>query len=776
MDLTEKRLRLNLLVKESSSIEQFLQRVVEKMARLFNAQVCSIYLYKKQKQKLTLAANYGLNPRFINRLHIPLKTGLVGKVMDELQPIIDNNGSQRKEFLPIKNLGEEDYNAYLVVPLVHYQEKIGVFSMQRTEKKSFTKSDLTKVETILKSIVHLLEEAHALIEFREIKEKKSTTTHKSHTFDISGRIICKSSAPYIEGPATWIDQEKNIEQSLMFFLEKEKTTKKPSRKNNLKRFELALKKTLKQIYKMQRGLYDQLDELARDIFVGHLLILKDEAYVGKIRKKIAAGLMPMTAVYQVTKFHERIFSQSDLPSIREKILDLQDVSQRLSLNLKNIRIRSSKKLANSIALSQELVPSQLLYLAHQKVSAVILSKKSNPESHVSLIAKSLSMPLLSLPAQKITEISEKDFLFLDFEEEQLVKNPSTAWRNSRIKTISKKKRTQPVIFKGEKIPTATLDGSQVEILANINLPQDLDSSIKRGMSVGLYRSEFLFLMRNHFPSEEDQYFFYRMFFDRLKKNEVTIRLLDIGADKISTSGTSLAGVKQSNPLGVRAIRFLFKNEEIFSTQLNAIFRAAYDHPRLKILLPFVSSIEELIRAKEFIANVHRELYKQNIPVALSYKIGVMVEIPSLALMIEDFAKEVDFFSIGTNDMTQLLLAADRNDEEVASIFSLYHPAVLRLVKSIIENANRLHKEVMMCGTMAENLDFSSFLLGCGLRRFSIQPENYLKLHKHIGKIEISSAEKIANDVVRFSTKKEIMNYLQDVRLQPKTQEPKVLKS
>ena len=404
MDLAEKRLRLNSLAKESSSIEQFLQRVVKKMATLFHAEVCSIYLYKKQEQKLTLTANYGLNPRFINRLHIPIKVGLVGKVMDQLQPIIDSKGSQRKEFLSIKNLGEEEYNAYLVVPLVYYQEKIGVFLMQRKEKKSFSKFELAKVQAILKTIVHLLEEAHALIEFRKIKEKKLTITHKKHTFDVSGRIISKSTSNYIEGPAVWLDQEKNIEQSLMLFLEQEESNKKFSQQKNLKRFEDALQKTLKQIYKMQRGLYDQLNELARDIFVGHLLMLNDEAYVGKIRKKITAGLPPITAVYQVTKFHERIFSQSDLPSIREKILDLREVSQRLSLNLKDSRTRKKKKLANSIAITQELVPSQLLYLAYQKVAAIILSKRSNPESHVALIAKSLSMPLLSLPTKEISEI------------------------------------------------------------------------------------------------------------------------------------------------------------------------------------------------------------------------------------------------------------------------------------------------------------------------------------------------------------------------------------
>ncbi|BBM88415.1 phosphoenolpyruvate-protein phosphotransferase [Spirochaetota bacterium] len=793
----EKKLKLEELIAESATVEKFLKRVLEVVANEFPARVASVYLWDDGEKKLLLTATYGLNAELERKVKLKMGEGLVGHTMKTHKPLLLAKASADPLFLPIDGLGEERYDAYMVVPVEFSGDKIGVMVLQRETENAFTENELKAFKEIGAQVMKHLKSAGLLLSLRG-----SGTTSEEVDIEDGSLEVGFSDAEDMYGVAGTIDSDeytaqvkhrllhrklrKHMQQQYVFIAKKATTATTlatqgegviRSKHVSLSDFDTflgktvlveadfvrAVKKTTEQIRKLQLSLSEHLSEWAHNIFVGHLLILKDEAYTGKIRRRIEEGIAPTIAVTRVTRAYMRFFSKSNIPSIREKAQDIKDLGLRLLKNLTTAEAEQDleENIKGKILITRDLYPSELMFLKYQGAKAVVQVSSINVlTSHMSLIAGSLKLPFMITQDESILRAPSREKVLLDFENERIYVCPARDLLRTcmaRERTRVKEERIDP---KRIKTPTYTQDGVRIKVLANINLLEETRELKKWGTDgIGLYRSEFPFMVRNTFPSENEQYHLYKRIISASGGKEVAIRTLDVGGDKILPY-VSDHQFNTNSILGLRAIRFTLKYREVFIDQLKAILRAAVGM-RVKIILPLISSLEEVREAKLVLAEAKKRLDHLGELYTEEYSLGIMVEVPSVVWILDELADEVDFFCIGTNDLVQYLLAVDRNNDMVANFYSHYHPSVLRMIKAVITAAERNEIQCTLCGQMGEDLQMIPFLLGVGLKRFSVSLANYGSTCSAIEQYSTHQATIIANQLLNASHVRETEKILQE---------------
>ena len=397
-----------------------------------------------------------------------------------------------------------------------------------------------------------------------------------------------------------------------------------------------------------------------------------------------------------------------------------------------------------IIIVQELYPSELLKLSSQGIQGIILLS-GGITSHLSILARSLEIPLVITETPQLLRLPADTQIFLDAEEGFIHVDPPKS-----VLDLFEKIRTQKEKAGARKLPSAvarktltkTKDGTRVQLLANVNLLSDLTHArAAAAQGVGLYRTEFPFIVRSDFPTEEEQYIVYKKVVDALDGQELTFRTLDIGGDKILSYYDY--GKEQNPFLGMRSIRFSLKHKDVFVQQVRAILRAGVDAD-LKIMFPMISSLDEFLDAKAVVLECIKDLSREGIVCHKKPGIGLMIELPAVMEIIDDLAREADFFSIGTNDFVQYMLAVDRTNEKVAEFYLPHHPSILRSLKKVVDAADGHGREVSICGDMAHDERYVLYLLGIGLRRFSLDSSYIPRIRAVIGGIDLGeAAEKTA---------------------------------
>jgi len=433
--------------------------------------------------------------------------------------------------------------------------------------------------------------------------------------------------------------------------------------------------------------------------------------------------------------------------LREKRQDVQDIGKRLLLHLVGDR-EGRQDHKGGIIIVQELYPSELLKLSSQGVQGVILLS-GGITSHLSILARSLEIPLVITETPQLLRLPADTQIFLDAEEGFVHVNPAKSVLDlfDKIKTQKQKPGTResPAALV-RKTLTKTKDGARVQLLANVNLLSDLKHArAAAAQGVGLYRTEFPFIVRSDFPTEEEQYIVYKKVVDALDGQELTFRTLDIGGDKILSYYDY--GKEQNPFLGMRSIRFSLKHKDIFIQQVRAILRAGASAD-LKIMFPMISSLDEFLDAKAVVLGCIKDLSREGVACHKNPKIGLMVELPSVLEIIDDLAQEADFFSVGTNDFVQYMLAVDRTNEKVAEFYLPHHPSILRSLKKVIAAADGHGKEVSICGDMAHDERYIFYLLGIGLRRFSLDSSYIPGIRAVIRDIDLGEAAEKTGRLLR----------------------------
>lgn len=505
-------------------------------------------------------------------------------------------------------------------------------------------------------------------------------------------------------------------------------------------------------------LISKLSGKEKDIMQAYLMILQDPSLVQETVQIIEQE--ECNAAYATEIGFNKIiqmFEEMDDPYMAARSVDIADMKKKvLSKILNKEEINLSQLPENSILVTKELATSDIAKLDLKNIAGIV-TENGGINSHMAIIARTHGIPGVVGIKQVIQTIKEDDFIAINGTTGEVFVNPSKNEykKLEEIKENLKIEKEQLENYKNQ--ASITKDGHQVELLANIGGPQDLEIVINNtAEGVGLLRSEFLYMNSEDFPTEQEQFEAYKKVAGKLQNQKIIIRTLDIGGDK---DLKYMKLPKEKNPfLGYRAIRIFLDNITLFKVQLRAILRASA-YGNLAIMLPMISSIEELRAAKKVIEEVKDELREKHVAFKENIEIGIMIEIPSAALMSEELAKECDFFSIGTNDLIQYTVAVERGNEKIANLYTHFHPAIIRLIKSVIDGAHKNHILCGMCGEAAGDPLFIPVLVGLGLDEFSMNANKILQARKLIRELDFEDCKKLAEDVLKLSSTEEIRKKL-----------------
>lgn len=526
----------------------------------------------------------------------------------------------------------------------------------------------------------------------------------------------------------------------------------------LDRFKSALQLSKEQVSRIKEATAKKLGEDKAQIFDAHLMMLEDPEINDGIESKIKdEGINAEYAAKSIIEVYVSVFEGMENDYMRERAADIKDIGKRLINNLLGVNHASLLELKNScIVIAKDLTPSDTAQMDHDKVLG-FATDIGGSTSHSAIMARSLEIPAI-VGLGNITEIvKEEDLIIIDGDEGVVIVNPDETTLEFYQRKQKDNEMIKQELLKLKDAESVTIDGRRVELAGNIGTPENLQGVLdKGGEGIGLFRTEFLYMDKDDFPSEEEQFSAYKKVLEEMEDKPVVIRTLDIGGDK---KLPYLPIQEEMNPfLGYRAIRLCLDKKGIFKTQLRALLRASV-YGNLKIMFPMISGIDELRQAKDVLSEVKRELVKEEIAFKEEVEVGIMIEIPSAAIISDVLAREVDFFSIGTNDLIQYTVAVDRMNEKVSYLYSPFNPAVLRLIKTVIDNGHKEGIWVGMCGEMAGDARLTPVLLGFGLDEFSMSASSILKVRKIINNLEYTKAKELAEDILKLGTAEEIESHI-----------------
>ena len=694
------------LIIDSSDIQSFLQQAVNLVACHLAADVGSIYLWDEAAQQLVLSATVGLNPEAVGQVKMRPGEGLVGATLQQGHAIREGRASRNPNFKYFEEAHEDRFESFLSVPIVRGPEKIGVLVVQHEASDYFDEIDVMALRAIAAQLAGAIENARLIIHFDRLHSPTEAEDLIKRLHFVKGD---GAAAGYALAQSIVLGRHHDLAEF---------EAGSPDLDNTLAGLQTAVRRTISQLRALQQGLAERLPESASLIFEAHFMILKDQRFLGAMVKKVRQGLAAAEAIRQVAGQFMRRFDESPSAYLREKAQDIEDLARRLLHNLHQEPAEHSGLAEGRIVIAPELFPSDVLKLASENVAGIVLVS-GGLTSHVSILARSLHLPLVIAERPELLKVPDGTPILLDADMGSVFVHPSQetvlrfeARNAARSETIEQ----APAMRER----TETADGVRVHLLANINLLSEVSlAQDLKAEGIGLYRTEFPFLVRTAFPSEEEQYNVYRRIVEALPSGEVTFRTLDVGGEKHLPY---LDAAPEANPeLGLRAIRFSFHHPDVFSQQLRAILRAARKTDRVRILFPMISSLDDFTQARRMVDAAMIELADQDLAPAKRPLLGVMVETPAMVEIIAEMAAAADFFSIGTNDFIQYLLGVDRNNERVAAYYRPGHPSVLRALQRVVAAARAAEIDVTVCGEMGHDPAFAPFLLGIGLRRFSVDP-------------------------------------------------------
>jgi len=760
------------VISHSQDLQKTLKSIVTIVAGRMETEVCSLYLLDRQKNRLTLCATMGLDPESVGKVSMGISEGLTGLVIERMSPVmvVDALAHPRYKYFP--ETGEERFHSFLGVPLVETKTPLGVLVVQTSRQREFSRDEIRLLKAIAAQVSSIIVQARLLDslknkerERKEYYKRLVDALRKLRSYE--GRRREGAARPVLHkwrGRLTGLSVSPGFARGTAYILKtrmdlnavKKEQAKNPKRE--IERFRAAVERGIEQIKNLKQRMSALLSEEEGALFDVHRLILEDPTIIEEIETKIRKeGYVAEYAVKSIFEHHLSSFKQIEDEYLRERAADVKDVAQRLLENLSGIEEEKLELPREAILVAEDLSPADLSLIEGDHFRGIVIAT-GGVTSHASILAKSFEIPSVVAVEGLMDTVRQGDSLLVDGNSGVVYINPG----QEIIREYDRLEREYLALSRqlGElrDLPAETLDGHRVSLYANIGLLSDIAFAHHHGaQGIGLYRTEIPFLSHLDFPSEEEQYTLYRRVVEAMGGKPVTIRTLDIGADKYPTY------VRRVNPepnpfLGWRSIRISLEMVEIFKIQLRAILRAGAEG-RVRLLIPMVSSLEEVLKVKEILAEVKEELERQEAPFDRHMELGIMVEVPSAVEMAPRLIREVDFLSIGTNDLVQYLLAVDRSNPKVAGLYEPFHPAVLAALMRIIQAANKEGKRVGMCGEMAGNSLCTLLLLGMGLEEFSMGSLFIPVIKKIIRSVAYQAAKTSSQIILQMDTVGEIKRYL-----------------
>jgi len=762
---------ISTLISHSHDLQETLESIVATVADRMQTEVCSIYILGRDKNRLTLRATMGLDPESVGKVSMATAEGLTGLVIERMKPVMvaDTLAHPRYKYFPETH--EEHFHSFLGVPLIDRKLPIGVLVVQTSRRREFSRDEirlLTTISTQAASIIvqaRLAESLQNKEQERKVLQKRMNAAMRQlRSYEGSRRDKAAKSRQHWRGRLNGLAASPGFGRGKAFVLEprmdlsaiKKRKARNPERE--MERFRGAVERGIAQINTVKNRMHQLISKEESAIFDVYRLILEDPAIIHQIEAQILEeGHVAEYAVKVVFDLYLQSIANIEDNYLRERVTDVKDAAQRLLENLSGMPGQQYRVPDDAVLVAEDLSPADLSMLEGDKFRGIALAT-GGVTSHASILAKSFEIPSVVAIENLLESVHQNDMLIIDGNAGSIHVNPSA----EVIREYDRLERDYAELNRelGElrNLPAETTDGHRVSLYANIGLLSDIAFAQLHGaQGIGLYRTEIPFLSHRDFPSEEEQFSLYCRVVEGMAGKPVTIRTLDIGADKYPSYMRSVAA--EPNPfLGWRSIRISLEMEEIFKTQLRAILRAG-DLGRVRMLIPMISSLEEIQKVKEILAEAKNELQREGTPYDRQMELGIMVEVPAAVQLAERFLREVDFLSIGTNDLIQYILAVDRSNRKVASLYEPLHPAVLAALNSTIEAGKREGKRIGMCGEMAGDPLCAVLLLGMGLEEFSMGSLYIPVIKKAIRSISYQTARVAAKIVLEMDSMGEIKRYL-----------------
>ena len=688
-------------VNAADSLEDALALIVAQVRAAMRTDVCTIYLHDKATQKLVFRATEGLNSEKVGQFGLGFDEGLVGWVATREEPLNLDDASAHPQFQLVEGLGEESFNAFLGAPIVHQRDLLGVLVVQQGDHRRFSEDEEAFLITVSAQLAGLI--AHAELA-GVIRESAMVPEDAEGGARLSGVAACSGIGI---GIAAWVSPDADLQTV--------PSRESSDRRAELKAFREALASVRSDIQQVAENLEEELGPEDRALFGVYLSILDDSALGGEVAALIKAGEWAQGALSQVMLRHIRHFERMEHSYLRERAVDVRDLGTRVLGYLQDANRQEVDYPDATVLVAEELTASALGEIPREKLVGIV-SMRGSANSHTAILARAMGIPAVvgveDLPLKQLPDRQ----LVVDGYNGRVYVNPHPDLLSRFEGLLAEDEALFEELAPLAEQPAATSDGHAVPLWVNTGVAADVQRAREFGAEgVGLYRTEVSFLLRDRFPSEEEQRQLYREQLEALHPSPVTMRTLDIGGDK----ALPYFPIEESNPfLGWRGIRVTLDHPEIFLTQVRAMLKANEGLDNLRILLPMVTAIDELRSARELILRCHSEVMSEGFSAALP-PIGVMIEVPAAVYLAGPLAEEAGFLSVGSNDLTQYLLAVDRGNARVADLYQALHPAVLAALRDIIDAAHHYDKSVSICGELAGDPRAAPLLVAMGFDQLSM---------------------------------------------------------
>ena len=736
-------------VNSARNLGQVLSIIVKEVSTAMQAGVCSVYLFDESDQRYVLMASKGLRGESIGKVRLAMREGLVGLVAAREEPLNLENADKHPNFAYFEETGESPFHSFLGVPIIHHRKVLGVLVLQEESQRKFGDEEEAFVVTVCAQLSGAIAHAEATGALRQL-----ASAGRGKSREALFRGIPSS-------PGVGIGRVVLVSDTADLAAVPERFIKDSSAEIEI--FRTALESAKEDMRNLGEGLESKLSSEEMALFEVYIRMLDDRSLGGEVIAAIIAGQAAQSAWSSVILKHVRTFQKMDDPYLRERAADVNDLGKRVLGYLQRNQKKSLPLPRRIILVGEDLSASALADIPVSRLVGIV-SVKGSSNSHMAIVGRALGVPTVMGAVDLPWAEMEGHELIIDGFSGDVISRASRSMRRVYLERQREEKQLAKDLEKLRDIPCVTPDGVPLSLWMNTGLRQDIAIALKSSaQGVGLYRTEIPFLMRSSFPTEDEQTVIYREQLQGFAPQPVTMRTLDIGGDK----DLPYFPIEEENPfLGWRGIRISLDHPEIFLAQIRAMLRASEGLNNLRIMLPMISSVPELDSALELIDRAYNELLQEEGYSIQRPQVGAMIEVPAAVYQVKELGRKVDFLSVGTNDLTQYLLAVDRNNPRVANLYHALHPSVLRALKIIYEQATAVNCQISVCGEVAGDPIGAVVLLGLGYENLSMSANSLLKVKSMLNQVSKSEARILAKRALRMSDASSVSVFLSDALNRP----------
>ena len=729
-------------VNTARSLPEVLTIIVTEVHAAMGAEVCSVYLFDESDQHYVLMATKGLRQQSIGKVRLAMGQGLVGLVAAKEEPLNLQDADKHPNFAYFEEIGEEIYHSFLGVPIIHHRKVLGVLVLQQQAERRFA----TEEEAFMVTVCAQLSGAIAHAEATGALSKLASAGRGQSKEAIFHGIA--------SSPGVGIGRVVLAQQTMDLASVPERHTADPDAE--LRIFRQALTSVKQDMRNLGVGLEGKLSSEELALFNVYISMLDDDSLGGEVIETIKSGQTAQSAWSSVILKHVRTFRHMEDPYLRERASDVEGLGKRVLGYLQQTDEKKKPLPRKIVLVGENLSATELADIPVDRLVGIV-SLRGASNSHMAIVGRALGIPTvmgaLDMPC---AELEGKELIIDGFTGDVV----SHATRTLKRAYVQRQREEQILIKDLQKlrdVPCQTSDGFDFSLWVNTGLRHDNIQSLRSGAdAVGLFRTEIPFLLRSSFPTEDEQVAVYREHLETFAPRPVTMRTLDIGGDK----DLPYFPIEEENPfLGWRGIRISLDHPEIFLVQIRALLRASEGLNNLRIMLPMISNLAELDSGLALIRRAYKELTEEEGYQLKMPALGAMIEVPAAVYQVKEIGRRVDFMSVGTNDLTQYLLAVDRNNPRVADLYDALHPSVLRALKSIYDQAETVNCQLSVCGEMAGDPISAVVLLGLGYKNFSMSASSLLRVKSLMLKVSREMANDLVKEALSLSDGAEVIDYM-----------------